>query len=120
MPSIAAVSIYVDDLDAATEFYTRQLGFNVRSRPVPFIVELDHERVSLVLCRAEVRTNQAYPSGSGVAIGLAWDDIEATAKRMKADGVEVLISTPEEFPGGRFIAVRDPAGNVVELLEFTQ
>ncbi len=120
MPSIAVVSIYVDDVDAATDFYTRQLGFNVRSRAGSAIVELDHEGVVLVLCEAKTKADQTYPGGSSVVIGLAWDDLEGTATRMKADGVEVIISTPEDFPGGKFIAMRDPAGNVVELLEFTQ
>jgi predicted enzyme related to lactoylglutathione lyase len=29
-----------------------------------------------------------------------------------------VVAEPQEFPGGQFIAVRDPSGNVVELLQF--
>jgi lactoylglutathione lyase len=120
MPAIAAISIYADDLDAATSFYTKQLGFKVSARPAPVIVELEHEGASLVLCQAEVRTEQKYPASTGTVIGLAWRDVDAAARTLKADGVEVLFPEPQEFPGGRFIALRDPAGNVIELLEFSR
>ncbi len=57
---------------------------------------------------------------TGTVIGIATDDVEAAAKRLKTMGADLITTEPQEFPGGRFIAVRDPAGNVVELLEFGQ
>ena len=118
MPSIAAVSIYVDDLERAVDFYTRFLGFEVRSRPAPVIVELDHDSPALVLCQAERRMKNEYPDGSGTVIGLATADVAAAGESLRAKGAELLFDTPQDFPGGRFIAVRDPSGNVLELLQF--
>jgi lactoylglutathione lyase len=120
MSGIAAISIYVDDLPAAIDFYTKQLGFKVGARPAPVIVELEDEGLWLALCQAERKSTQDYPAGAGTVIGLAWTNLEKTATAMKNDGVNVVIDSPQEFPGGRFIAVRDPAGNVIELLEFAR
>lgn len=118
MPSIASVSIYVDDMNAAVDFYTRQLGFKVASRPAPVIVELESTGLSLVLCQAERRVTQSYPDGTGTVLGLVTLDAAADAARLENAKADLVIKTPEAFPAGRFIAVRDPAGNVVELLEF--
>jgi catechol 2,3-dioxygenase-like lactoylglutathione lyase family enzyme len=118
MPHIAALSIYVDDLEAAVAFYTGTLGFAVRSRPAPVIVELDHDSPALVLCQAESRTSGDYPNGTGTVIGIATNDVAAAAKMLRSKGAKMVFDEPHEFPGGKFIAVRDPSGNVVELLQF--
>ena len=120
MPSIATISIYVDDMNAAVDFYTGQLGFRVASRPAPVIVVLESEGVGLVLCQAERRIPQSYPTGTGTVIGLVTPDAAAAATRLASAKADLVIKEPEPFPAGRFIAVRDPAGNVIELLEFTR
>jgi len=43
MPTLAAVSICVDDRERGISFYRDILGFGVRERPVPYITELDLE-----------------------------------------------------------------------------
>jgi lactoylglutathione lyase len=118
MPQIAALSIYVDDLERAVTFYTELLGFAVRGRPAPVIVELDHDSPALVLCQAERPTRNGYPDGTGTVIGVATDDVASAAKSLRARGAELLFDDPQDFPGGKFIAVRDPSGNVIELLQF--
>ena len=118
MPSVAAISVYVDDMDRAIAFYQDVLGFKVKSRPVPFIAELEHDGPALVLCQAERSAKFDYSKSSGTVIGLASGDVVARAAELMKKKVELVVPEPQEFPGGRFIAVRDPAGNVVELLEF--
>ncbi|MEW5916273.1 MAG: VOC family protein [Gemmatimonadota bacterium] len=118
MPNIAAVSIYVDDMEKAIAFYSNILGFAVKDRPVPFITELAHDGVALILCQAERPTRNDYPNASSVVIGIATDNVAARAQELSRKKVDVITSTPQDFPGGKFIALRDPAGNVVELLEF--
>ena len=120
MPKIAAISLYVDNLDAAVDFYTQQLGFKVSGRPAPVIVELEHEGVGLVLCQAERRVPQSYPDGTGTVIGLVSPDVKAACTRLAAAKVALMFEDPQEFPGGKFIALEDPAGNVIELLEFSR
>ncbi len=119
MPSIAAVSIYVDDMEKAITFYRDVLGFAVRARPVPFITELEHEPNALILCQAERPTRNDYPNAAGTVVGLATDNVAARAQDLATKNVELVHDTPQDFPGGKYIALRDPAGNVVELLEFS-
>jgi lactoylglutathione lyase len=118
MPTIAAISIYVHDLDRAVDFYTKTLGFTVRGRPVPFIAELDHDGPALVLCQAEKPSAQQYPDSGGITVGLAVDNVVETAAALRKAGITVLHKAPEDFPGGKYVAVKDPSGNVIELLQF--
>jgi lactoylglutathione lyase len=120
MPRIAAISIYVHDMERAIDFYTKTLGFKLRGRPVPFIAELDHDGPALVLNQAETPSAQQYPNGGGTTVGLAVDNVAEKAAALRKAGVTVLHKTPEQFPGGSYVAVKDPSGNVVELLQFDQ
>jgi lactoylglutathione lyase len=119
MPLIAAVSIYVNDLDKAVTFYRDILGFAVRSRPAPFLVELEHDGTAVILCQAEEPAAGRYPASAGVVLGIATGDIAERARDLATQGVDLIHTAPRDFPGGRYIALRDPAGNAVELLEFT-
>lgn len=118
MPAIVAISVYVHDMEKAVAFYRDILGFKVKSAPVPFITELEHEGVALVLCLAEAPVKSGYPRQAGVVIGIAGGNIKERAKQLAAKGVTLVVAEPQEFPGGTFIAFNDPSGNVVELLEF--
>ncbi|NOT07731.1 MAG: VOC family protein [Gemmatimonadales bacterium] len=118
MTQIVAISIYVNDLDKAVAFYSEVLGFAVKARPVPFIVELEHEGPALVLCQAERPERLDYSKASGTVVGIMVKDLAAKLRELTAKKVELIHKTPEEFPGGKFVALRDPAGNVIELLQF--
>jgi lactoylglutathione lyase len=118
MPKVASISIYITDMDAAIAFYTDVLGFKVKSRPVPFITELDHDGAAVVLCQAEKAVKADYPASTGTVIGLVSKDVAAAAQGFAKKKVTMVVPEPQEFPGGKFIAVRDPSGNVVELLQF--
>jgi catechol 2,3-dioxygenase-like lactoylglutathione lyase family enzyme len=117
MPQVASISIYVTDMEASIAFYRDVLGFGVKSRPVPFITELDHDGAALVLCQAEKGAKLDYPASSGTVIGLVSTNVAAAAKGFAKQQVPMVVAEPQEFPGGKFIAVRDPSGNVVELLQ---
>jgi len=118
MPKIAAVSVYVDNMDRAVDFYTKWLGFKVEAKPNPYITVLEHEGVALVLCQAETARKLAYTKEAGTVLGLASQKLEKEIARLQAAKVEFVVATPQDMPGGRFVAVRDPSGNVIELLEF--
>lgn len=118
MPKISAISIYVHDIKQAEAFYRDMLGFTVAGRPAPFLVELEHDGIPLVLCAAERPTSAQYSKDSATVLGIATDDVVKQASALRAKGATVLFDEPQEFPVGQFNAVRDPSGNVVELLEF--
>jgi predicted enzyme related to lactoylglutathione lyase len=83
---------------------------------VPFIVELEHDGAAVVLCQAESASPTGYPNRAGVVIGVLAPDLAAAVKRVKTAGHAPLHSEPQEYPGGTYVGVADPAGNVVELI----
>jgi catechol 2,3-dioxygenase-like lactoylglutathione lyase family enzyme len=120
MPSISAVSIFVNDLAAAEKFYCGLLGFAVEARFGPEVIKLAHGSCSLLLCRCDTPAKTPYPLAAQVALGFAVNDAAAEARRLKAAGVEMVFDRPQDFPAGQFVAARDPAGNVVEFLQYSR
>ncbi|MDF2773322.1 MAG: glyoxalase [Geminicoccaceae bacterium] len=120
MPKIAAISIYVHDINQAEDFYSNLLCFKVTDRPAPFLVELEHDGLPLMLCAAERASSTHYSKDSGTVLGLATRDVVRQAADLRAKGATVLFDEPQEFPVGVFNVVRDPSGNAIELLEFRQ
>lgn len=118
MPQIAVLSLYVADLDAAASFYSDVLGFKVKQKIPPYVVVLEHEGLEFVLCQAEKPARLDYPKSSGAVPGIATDNLKKSIETLKSKKVEPLHSEPQEFPGGVYVAFRDPSGNVLELLEF--
>lgn len=118
MPAIASISVYVDNMDKAVDFYSAKLGFEVEAKPNPYITVLKHDGVALVLCHGETAHTLKYPQEAGTVIGLATGKLTAEVTRLKSAGVEFVIDSPQDMPCGKYIAVRDPSGNVVEVIEF--
>lgn len=120
MPRISVIQINVDNMDDAIEFYSNKLGFPVASKAhYPDIVKLDQEGgVTLLLYRVAKKAQIDYPNVAQTLINVATDDLVGTLERLKKQGVEVLHKKPEPCPVGIYAGVRDPAGNVLELIEY--
>ena len=71
-----------------------------------------------MLCQAEQVSSSDYPAGSGTVVGIVTRDVTEAAMSLAGTGATMRVGTPQPFPGGRFSAVEDPSGNVVELLQF--
>ena len=123
MPRISVVQINVHDMDRAIEFY-ELLGFAVASREhYPQIVKLAHDDTNgftFLLYRVERRATIDYPSEAQTLINVATDNLAAALERLRSNGVDVIHDTPEDCPVGIYAAVRDPSGNVLELIEYTR
>jgi len=123
---MASVSVryIVDDVDAAIDFYCRELGFDEEMHPAPSFAMLTRGELRLVLSAAGTQPGggQAMPDGASPRPGgwnrfqLEVDDLEATVEHLRRDGArfrnEIVVGV-----GGKQILVEDPAGNPVELLE---
>lgn len=120
---ILETCLYVDDLEAAAEFYSRVLGLTAFSR-----VEGRHvffrcgQGVFLLFNPARtVRPEGKIPvpahgaQGQGhVAFAMPAADIPAWREHLRRNGVE--IETEISWPsGGYSLYFRDPAGNSLEL-----
>lgn len=118
MPSISALSIYVPDMDAAVKFYCDVLGFAVQAKLGPELTKLKHDGMSVLLTKCQQGARPEYGVAAQAVPGIAIADAAAELARLRRLGVELLFDAPQKFPVGQFIAVRDPAGNVIELLQF--
>ena len=100
------VALEVGDLDAALEFYGRLVSFELRGR-VPGMAFLDAGDQFLAL--SEGRTQ---PPDGERHFGLVVSDREAVREALARAGVE-----PEP---GRGLLVRDPWGNLVEIVDYRE
>jgi catechol 2,3-dioxygenase-like lactoylglutathione lyase family enzyme len=126
---MATVSVryIVHDVDAAIEFYTRQLDFHEEMRPAPPFAMLSRGDLRLLLSQPSGAGGggQAMPDGTRPEPGgwnrftLEVSDLAATVERLRAAGVrfrnEIVTGV-----GGRQILAEDPSGNPVELFEPTR
>jgi catechol 2,3-dioxygenase-like lactoylglutathione lyase family enzyme len=128
--NISLVSVYVNDIDEALEFYTGKLGFvqKVDVKLANFrwttVHHPDHPELELQLAlpgppldeedAAAVR--RAMQKGTMHAFGIATDDCRKTFADLTARGVE-YIQEPSERPYGVEAVLRDNSGNWLVLVE---
>ena len=121
MPAVCFTTILVDDMEAALGFYVDKLGFEVVKRDhYPYFVMLKHDLYPIALHQVEKTAANDYPNQSQTILGIATENLAETIAKFKAQGVDVIHDTPKKFFLGWYAALRDPAGNVHELIEFAQ
>ncbi len=110
---IKFASIPVRDQDKALEFYTKKLGFKVITDS-PF--DGTQRWIELGVPRAETKLvlftakGQEQMIGGFMNVTFMADDVEATAKEMKARGVE-FVQDPKKADWGTAAIFRDVDGN---------
>ena len=135
MIRIANAQLWVHDQDEALDFYTKKLGFEVRSDVT--VPELGNFRwltvsppgqadVAITLMAipgpplmdevtaAQVRDLMA--KGFAGTLFFATDDVQASYEQLSARGVE-FTDKPEERPYGIDSGFRDPSGNSFRLTQ---
>ena len=119
---MTSIRYIVNDVEAATAFYTGLLGFSVVQQPGPAIAIVQRDDATLWLAGPTSSGARPMPDGRVPEPG-GWnrlvievDDLEAIVERLNAQGA-VFRNDIVSGPGGRQILVEDPSGNVVELFE---
>jgi lactoylglutathione lyase len=114
---IATVAVYVEDQDKAEEFWTRQVGFEVKRRdkmgPQASWLEIGPRggTTNLVIYPRSMMRDWREMKPSLV---FGCDDFEATYENLKGNGVEFL-EEPKKMPWGTYAQFRDLDGNVFLL-----
>jgi len=111
------------DVDAAIEFYTRQLGFKLEMHPAPPFAEISRGDMHLYLTQpGGMGGGSPMPSGEQQAPGgwnrihLTVDDLDAAIAELKAAGSHFRNNVVQGV-GGKQILLEDPSGNLIELFE---
>jgi lactoylglutathione lyase len=119
MKSFSVIGIYVDDINKAKKFYCDALGFEIEnSYNDGCILQMKSEGPTVIVEETDKPSTAVYPGGSQVVLCVATDNIEKTSKEFREKGVNFLHDEPQPFVAGRFMAMKDPAGNILELIEF--
>jgi catechol 2,3-dioxygenase-like lactoylglutathione lyase family enzyme len=124
--STVTVRYIVDDVDAAIDFYCRQLGFSEVMHPAPTFAMLSRGDLRLVLSTPSGvgGGGQAMPDGTRPEPG-GWNrftlevpDLAGTVEQLREAGVhfrnEIVTGV-----GGNQILLDDPSGNPIELFQPT-
>jgi lactoylglutathione lyase len=118
---IGAITLFVEDLAAAREFYVSVFGLAVHYEDEDSIV-FDFGNTLVNLLQASEATDLIAPAtvgaadaGSRLQLTIDVDDVDAVCADLKARGVE-LLNGPMDRPWGvRTASFRDPAGHIWEI-----
>jgi catechol 2,3-dioxygenase-like lactoylglutathione lyase family enzyme len=122
LAELVSVRYMVDDVATAVDFYTRHLGFTVRTDFAPAFADVVRGRLRLLLSGPTSSAGRAMPDGTVPAPGgwnrihLIVDDIAGEVGRLGAAGLSFR-NDVVTGPGGQQILLQDPSGNVVELFQ---
>lgn len=118
---ISAITLFVDDLAAAKEFYGRAFGLPVMYEDdASTVFNFGNTIINLLkateavelIAPAAVATQSA---GSRMQFTIGVDDVDAMCAELQSRGVE-LLNGPMDRPWGiRTAAFADPAGHVWEI-----
>jgi catechol 2,3-dioxygenase-like lactoylglutathione lyase family enzyme len=122
-----SVRYIVDDVDAAADFYTRHLQFELVMKPGPGFAMLRRNGLRLLLNTpgGGGGAGQTLSDGSTPEPGgwnrfqLAVDDLETAMHKLREAGVDFRGNTITGRGGKQALAV-DPSGNLIELFEAYQ
>jgi lactoylglutathione lyase len=118
------VNLYTADIEAALGFYRDLLGFAETFRTpkegVPEHVELTLNGFALGLGTVEaakrVHGVAAMPGSPAMAIVVWADDVDAAFDRLRGAGTPVVAAPHDTGNNNRNALLRDPDGNLVEIV----
>lgn len=125
MPTVSAITMFVEDLAAAKDFYAKVFDLSVHYEdPESVVFAFGSTLVNLLVTSAApelIEPASVAPPSSGNRFQLTVDvdDVDAACDRLAGHGVR-LLNGPIDRPWGvRTASFRDPAGHIWELAQPT-
>jgi catechol 2,3-dioxygenase-like lactoylglutathione lyase family enzyme len=120
---IGAITLFVEDLEAAKRFYWEVFGLPVKFEDDDAAV-FDFGNTIINLLKATAAPDLIKPAavasrdaGSRLQLTIEVDDVDAMCAKMAARGVE-LLNGPMDRPWGvRTASFRDPGGHIWEIAQ---
>ena len=123
----AMVNLYTHDIEAGLHFYRDLLGFTETFR-APAEGTAEHVELRLgeftlglgtVQAAKRVHGVEATPGSPAMAVVVWTDDVDDAYERLAAAGVPTLRPPHDTGNGNRNALLRDPDGNLVEIVSKT-
>ena len=116
------VRYMVDDVQASIDFYTKHLGFEVRTSAAPAFADVTRGNLRLLLSGPKSSAGRPMPDGEKPGPG-GWnrihfivEDLDAAVADLRQAGL-TFRNDVVTGPGGSQILLQDPSGNVIELFQ---
>jgi len=115
-PKLAVIGLWAEDVVAAARFYHQVIGLN----PMPHHGKSPHFNLGgiyLAILQGRPRpAENAVPSRFPI-LALSVSNLENAMARLEANAVEMPWGI-EKGANSRWVMFHDPAGNLIELVEF--
>lgn len=116
------VRYMVDDVQESIDFYTKHLGFELRTSATPAFADVTRGNLRLLLSGPASSAGRPMPDGTKPGPGgwnrihLIVDDLEAEVAHLRKTGLDFR-NDIVTGPGGSQILLEDPSRNVIELFQ---
>jgi catechol 2,3-dioxygenase-like lactoylglutathione lyase family enzyme len=119
----ACVRYIVNDVTAAIEFYTKELGFKLEMHPAPPFAEISRGDLHIYLTQpspfgggSPMPSGEQQKPGGWNRIHLVVEDLDAMIVTLKVAGSRFRNEVVQGV-GGKQILLQDPSGNLIELFQ---
>lgn len=119
----ACVRYIVNDVGAAIEFYTKNLGFKLEMHPAPPFAEISRGDLHLYLTQpsgmgggSSMPSGEQQKPGGWNRIHLIVEDLDSKIASLRASGCHFRNNVIQGV-GGKQILLEDSSGNLIELFQ---
>ncbi len=119
---VHGVRYQVKDVNRAIDFYTKQLGFELKLKQLPAFANVSRDGLTILLSGPGASGSRPMPDGQRQEPG-GWNRVVLRVRNLP-EQIEALRRAGLHFrndmevgPGGRQIQLDDPDGNAIELFE---